>query len=163
MTRSIHRLVLPRLVLVWLLLSMVFGGAVYWLGMRHIDDKVVDLILRESRIFTPQDMAFLLNPGPGINEVLMGKAELLVNRHCSLIEIYDPRKTTLLPPIVRVACAWSRSWSAVITAFPSMPRCITSALSSMVRITCRFCYPCAPGRVSLPVIWKGSITSMRRP
>lgn len=92
MTRSIHRLVLPRLVLVWLLLSIVFGGAVYWLGMRHIDDKVVDLILRESRIFTPQDMAFLLNPGPGINEVLMGKAELLVNRHFSLIEIYDPRK-----------------------------------------------------------------------
>ncbi len=67
MTRSIHRLVLQRLVVVWLLLSLVFGGAVYWLGVRHIDDKVVDLILRESRIFTPQDMASILSPGLGIN------------------------------------------------------------------------------------------------
>ncbi len=129
--------------------------------MRHINDKVVDLILRESRIFTPQDMAFLLNPGPGTNEVLMGKAELLVNRHFSLIEIYDPRKnhvaTAHRPGSVRL------EQERRLTAFPSMPRCITSALSSMVRITCRFCYSCAPGRVSLPVIWKGSITSMHRP
>ncbi len=92
MTRSIHRLVLQRLVVVWLLLSTVFGGVVYWLGVRHIDDKVVDLILRESRIFTPQDMKFLLNPGPGINEALMRKVELLVDRHFSLIEIYDPQE-----------------------------------------------------------------------
>ena len=40
---SLHRLILPRVLLVWLGLSLIGGGLTYWLEMRKIDQAVVDL------------------------------------------------------------------------------------------------------------------------
>ncbi|HMV21437.1 MAG TPA: HD domain-containing phosphohydrolase [Rhodocyclaceae bacterium] len=40
---SLHRLLLPRVLLVWLVLSLVAGGLTYWLEIRKIDQAVVNL------------------------------------------------------------------------------------------------------------------------
>ena len=40
---SLHRLILPRVLLVWLGLSLIAGGLTYWLEMRKIDQAVVAL------------------------------------------------------------------------------------------------------------------------
>lgn len=94
MSSSIHFLVLKRLLLVWLSLSLLIGGAVYWYETRRIDVEVVSLIQRESNI-TPEDAEAILQPDLQTYEMLMGKAEVLVDKHFSLIEIYDTQENHL--------------------------------------------------------------------
>ena len=91
---NIHRLVLKRLLLVWLALSVLIGGAVYWYETWRIDDEVVSYIQRESNI-TPEDVEAIARRDPAVFETLMRKAEALMTKHFSLIEIYDVEKEHL--------------------------------------------------------------------
>ncbi len=49
---SIHRTVLPRVALAWLLLSLAGGGLTYFLELRQIDQAVVDLAVAEAGRFS---------------------------------------------------------------------------------------------------------------
>ena len=50
--KNIHRTVLIRLVLAWLILSLVLGALVFYLEMEKGDALMLDLALTESRAFT---------------------------------------------------------------------------------------------------------------
>jgi len=88
MSLNIHQLVLTRLMLVWLSLTLLIGGTVYWYESRRIDTEVMSFIQRESNI-TPEDVEAIVRRDPAIYETLMRKSEVLVDKHFSLIEIYD--------------------------------------------------------------------------
>jgi len=58
----VHRKLIIRLLLAWILLSILIGAAVFFLEMRKIDAYVVALALEESRDFERDHSKFLNNP-----------------------------------------------------------------------------------------------------
>jgi hypothetical protein len=45
---NIHRTLLRRLTLTWLLVSLIIGGGQYYYGIEQIDDQLVDLAVQEA-------------------------------------------------------------------------------------------------------------------
>ena len=58
----VHRKLIIRLLLAWILLSILIGAAVFFLEMRKIDAYVVSLASEESRDFERDHSKFLDNP-----------------------------------------------------------------------------------------------------
>ena len=58
----VHRKLIIRLLLAWILLSVLIGAAVFFLEMRKINAYVVSLALEESRDFERNHSKFLNNP-----------------------------------------------------------------------------------------------------
>ena len=58
----VHRKLIIRLLLAWILLSVLIGAAVFFLEMRKIDAYVVALASEESRDFEKDHSKFLNNP-----------------------------------------------------------------------------------------------------
>ncbi len=56
MGSNIHQQILTRLMLGWLILSLVIGGVVYYLEMEKVDNHVLDLATREAGTFTSENL-----------------------------------------------------------------------------------------------------------
>ena len=59
---SIHRIVLYRLLAAWVVISLLIGETVSWLGMRKIDQQLVTLATEEIKRFATTNLALLEQP-----------------------------------------------------------------------------------------------------
>lgn len=92
---SIHRIVLRRLLLAWLVVSLLAGGLTYFVELEKIDDAVVALAASQSRHFAPDG----LDTGARSAEelaLLRDKAGEFVKRNFVVIEVYDRNEQRLL-------------------------------------------------------------------
>ena len=59
---SIHRTILYRLLAAWVVISLLIGAAVSWLGMRKIDHQLMTLATIEMKKFAMANIALLKHP-----------------------------------------------------------------------------------------------------
>lgn len=94
MGHDIHRKVLKRLFVAWITLSVVIGGAVYYLETEKIDDHVLDLALGESQTLTADNLR-LFNQPPEERAALQGKVQEFLRSHFIVVELYDRQKNKI--------------------------------------------------------------------
>lgn len=92
MPQNTHKTVFRRLLLSWLVLSLLIGGIVFYLEMEKVDDFVLDLAVKESRTFTadfdPADPAQLAK--------LKQQSAELIKSHFVVVELYDDAKQKII-------------------------------------------------------------------
>jgi putative nucleotidyltransferase with HDIG domain len=112
---SIHRLVLYRLLAAWVVISLLIGIAVSWLGMRKIDQQLVALASVELKKFATANSALLLQP-EAVRSVLDLPAGQAIREHFIAGEFQDgkrrrlaaasnPRHAAIAPEVERQAAA----------------------------------------------------------
>jgi len=100
-SRFIHRKILVRLFLGWLLLSVAIGGAVLWLEVNRIQQFVHELALRESATFSGESAHNLERLDSTAQQHLTELALKLVNQHFLVVELYDRNRQLRLEAIRR--------------------------------------------------------------
>ena len=90
--QNIHKKIVKRLLLGWLLLSLVIGGAVLYLKMGQVDRQMLDLAVKESRNFTVE----LDRSSASQIEILQQKAGAFLKGHFMVLELYDEHKKQIL-------------------------------------------------------------------
>jgi HD-GYP domain-containing protein (c-di-GMP phosphodiesterase class II) len=98
---NVHRTLLRRLMLSWLLVSAAIGGGLYLYGIEQIDDQLVDLAVAGAGRISTEHVALLNNPRSDksvfehvVSEFLREHfivAELYDRQHNLLAEKTDPR------------------------------------------------------------------------
>ena len=97
LTDNIHKRVIKRLLLVWILLSIIIGAIVYFVEIEKIDDFVVDLAIQESELFANDFHTYFHNPEPANYNNLKNKIhEHISNMRFITIELYDIDKKKML-------------------------------------------------------------------
>ena len=86
---SLNKRLIQQLIAVWALLSLLIGGVVYYLEISEVDNYVLDLVLQDSKTFDAAIIDKINSPDPAVAEMLQRKVEKLLERHYSLIDIYD--------------------------------------------------------------------------
>src|SRR5574337_1540104 len=99
MKLGIHKTILQRLFLGWVFISIAVGGAVFFVEMRWIDQRVLDLALEESAIFETSDPARFAHPDASYIETLNRQSEDLVQRHFLVVELYNIDKEMILQTV----------------------------------------------------------------
>lgn len=93
--QNIHKTVIKRLLWGWLALSLVIGGAVFYLEMKKVDKLVLGLAVKESRPFTVEfDRA-----SAGQIEMLKQRAGEFLKGHFIVLELYDEHKQQILEQV----------------------------------------------------------------
>lgn len=100
-SRFIHRKILIRLFLGWLLLSVVIGGVVLWLEVNRIQQFVHELALRESATFSGESAHNLERLDSVARQHLIDLAQQLVDQHFLVVELYDRNKQLRLEAVRR--------------------------------------------------------------
>lgn len=96
--KSIHRTVLARLALVWLVLSLVLGAIVFRLEMNRADALMLDLAAAESRSFT--DHVRRIDPrDPSHLEALRQRAAEFLKSDFISVRIYDATQRMILEAV----------------------------------------------------------------
>ena len=93
--QTIHRDIVKRLLVGWVLLSFLIGGAVFYLELKKIDQLVLGLAVAESRFFTDE----LDRTSASRMEMLKQKADQFLKKHFIVIELYDENKKQILREI----------------------------------------------------------------
>lgn len=97
LTDNIHKRVIKRLLLVWILLSIIIGTIVYFVEIEKIDNFVVDLAIQESELFANDFHTYFHNPEPANYNNLKNKIhEHISNMRFITLEIYDKDKKKIL-------------------------------------------------------------------
>lgn len=86
---NIHRVVIRRLLLAWLLISSFIGAGLYFVESEKIDDRVVALAKSESEKFAQQNLPLLERPSQGDLVLLEQRAREFASQHFVVVEIYD--------------------------------------------------------------------------
>jgi HD-GYP domain-containing protein (c-di-GMP phosphodiesterase class II) len=90
MNQHVNQKLIVRLLLAWILLSILIGAAVFFLEMRKIDAYVVALALEESRDFEKGHRNFLDNPDRRHLEQLREVTrEHIKNEHFIAVKLYN--------------------------------------------------------------------------
>ncbi len=93
--QNIHKKVVKRLLLGWLSLSLVIGGAVFYLEMGKVDKLVLGLAVEESRPFTVEfDQASATQM-----EMLKHRVDEFLKGHFIVLELYDEHKKQILEQV----------------------------------------------------------------
>ncbi len=90
--QNIHKKVVKRLFLGWLLLSLIIGGAVLYLKIGQVDQQTLDLAMRESRHFTVE----FDRSSSSQMERLKQKADQFLKGHFMILELYDEHRKQIL-------------------------------------------------------------------
>ncbi|MEW6164999.1 MAG: HD domain-containing phosphohydrolase [Pseudomonadota bacterium] len=85
---NIHRTLLRRLILAWLLISLGLGGGLYWHGIEKIDDQLVDLAAAEAGAISTAHVS-LLNDPRADKDALDRVAADFLREHFIVAELYD--------------------------------------------------------------------------
>lgn len=92
MQQNTHKTVFKRLLLSWLILSLLIGGIVFYIEIEKVDDFVLDLAVKESQPFTanfdPTDPAQLAK--------LKQQSSKLVKSHFVVVELYDAARKKII-------------------------------------------------------------------
>ena len=85
---AIHRTILHRLFLSWLLISTLIGGAVFYYGIEQIDDRLVALATAESGKLSNTKLSLInsADSGKGILHTVLGE---FARQHFVVVELYD--------------------------------------------------------------------------
>ncbi len=90
--QNIHKKIVKRLLLGWLSLSLVIGGAVFYLEMMKVDMQMLGMAVDESHSFTVElDQASVSQM-----ETLKQKADEFLKGHFIVLELYDEHKRQIL-------------------------------------------------------------------
>lgn len=93
MSDSIHKKLILRLSLAWVLLSIVIGTVIYFIEQEKIDEFVVALAETESNKFIADEIQYLDNLTPSNRDILSNNArEHLMSGSFIVIEFYDRNK-----------------------------------------------------------------------
>jgi len=90
--QTIHWDIVKRLLLGWVFLSLLIGGAVFYLELKKMDQLVLKLAVEESRFFTDE----LDRNSATRMELLKQKADQFLKKHFIVIELYDDNKKLVL-------------------------------------------------------------------
>jgi HD-GYP domain-containing protein (c-di-GMP phosphodiesterase class II) len=112
--QNIHKTVFKRLFLGWVLLSLIIGGAVYYLELKKVDKLVLGLAMAESRFFTVE----LDRNSASRMDILKQKADQFLKRHFIVIELYDENRKQILREIRPGKEAIDKKIEETIQAFP---------------------------------------------
>jgi HD-GYP domain-containing protein (c-di-GMP phosphodiesterase class II) len=85
---NIHRILLRRLLLSWLVVSLAIGGGLYYYGIEKIDDQLVDLAVVQAGKVSGSHMP-LLNDAQADNPLLDRMAADFLREHFIVVELYD--------------------------------------------------------------------------
>lgn len=99
MDSNIHKKVLTRLALGWLILSLVIGGAVYYWEMEKVDDHVLALAMQEAGTFTSNSLEHfnsIDDAHPEVLQQIRAKADEFLKNHFTVIELYNRDKKQFL-------------------------------------------------------------------
>jgi len=90
MIDNLHRWLMIRLALVWLLLSLVIGFMVQYLGNTRLDSHIVDMAKSETANYSGEFTTYLQSPSAS-NLALFNKRiqQLIENDHLIVVEFYD--------------------------------------------------------------------------
>lgn len=93
--QNIHKKVVKRLLLSWLLLSLLIGGAVFYLEILKVEKQMLAMAVAESRSFTVE----LDRASVSQMKTLKQKADEFLKGHFIVLELYDEHKTQILREI----------------------------------------------------------------
>lgn len=85
---NIHRILLRRLLISWLLISLVIGGGGLYYGIEKIDDQLVGLATSESTKLSAAGLALINSPASGTGS-LERLASDFVRGHFVVVELYN--------------------------------------------------------------------------
>lgn len=120
---AIHRRVFTRLVIAWVAISIMLGGAVFWLETRRIDEQALALALDESAQLAVEPATFGSRT-PEALRALQQSSEELVRRHFLVVELYDRDKGMLLQTIRPGHWETEAALSRFIHGFPEQGRLV---------------------------------------
>ncbi len=88
---TIHRTILRRLFLSWLLISTLIGGAVFYYGIEQIDDRLVAMATAESGKLSESKLSLINSPnhGQGLLHTVLGD---FAREHFVVIQFYNREK-----------------------------------------------------------------------
>ena len=88
-TGSIHKKLIARLAIGWLILSIAIGSVVLILELKNIDEFVVDLAVSESKSFTADKEDWINSPKPEHRAILLAKSrEHIAMGHFIVVHLY---------------------------------------------------------------------------
>lgn len=99
MDSNIHKKVLLRLLLGWLVLSALMGGIVFYWEMEKVDDRVLKLATREAGSFTSDTLDHfnrIDEAHPEALQLIKDKAAEFLKQHFTVIELYQANKKKFL-------------------------------------------------------------------
>lgn len=88
-SQFIHRKILVRLFLGWLLLCITIGGIVLWLEIGRFQQFIRELALKESATLSAESTYDLKQLDAVAYQHLTNLAQQLVNQHFLVVELYD--------------------------------------------------------------------------
>lgn len=94
-TGALHKKLIIRLAMGWLILSVAIGSVVFILEVKKIDEFVVDLAVLESKSFTLGDEDWINSPDPEHRAILLAKSrQHIAMGHFIVVHLYgrDGRK-----------------------------------------------------------------------
>ncbi|MDH5327975.1 MAG: HD domain-containing protein [Gammaproteobacteria bacterium] len=86
---GLNKRLILRLILVWLSLSSLIGVLVYYLELADVDEYVVELVVNDAKTFDRALIDLIDSPDQGQITKLQRKADSLIERHYSLVDVYD--------------------------------------------------------------------------
>lgn len=112
--QTIHWDIIKRLLLGWVLLSLLIGSAVFYIELKKMDQLVLGLAVEESRFFTDE----LDRNSASRMELLKQKADQFLKKHFIVIELYDVNKKQVLREISPGKEAIEGKLEPYLQAFP---------------------------------------------
>ena len=107
MFENIHRWLIVRLALVWLVLSLVIGGLVHYLGNARLDHHVTDMAKAETTNYSGEFASFLKAPSPEALARFDGRIRSMIEAdNLIVVEFYDASSrqiTEVVKPSARAA------------------------------------------------------------
>lgn len=92
---NVHRTAFKRLLIGWLLISLVIGIGVYLFETEAIDDRVSELAAEEAQSLAASDIA-RINGSAAQQAELATLGEKLLGEHFAVVELYDRNKSKVL-------------------------------------------------------------------
>ncbi len=109
---SIHRYILPRVVIAWLLVSLLVGGVVFWVEIERIDDRAAALALNEAHRFPAE-----LLQQKKLDEIQAHLASL-TRQHFAIVELYDANRVVVADRVAEGQAGLERSLQGFAHGFP---------------------------------------------
>jgi hypothetical protein len=98
MIHAIHKTVIKRLVVSWVLLSLAVGSLTLYLEMEAADDAIVALAVHESETFTGENLHRINQAGADLT-ALREKATEFLKSHFVIVELYNRQKKKILEEV----------------------------------------------------------------
>jgi putative nucleotidyltransferase with HDIG domain len=95
---NIHRILMQKLLVSWVIVSLTIGGGQYLYGIERIDDQLVELAVSEAGKISGEQLRLLNDPRTD-KQVLEQIATGLLLDHFIVAELYDRQHATLVEKV----------------------------------------------------------------